>query len=175
MFPSMVPGIYRQGSVTYRHRIIAEGALCCSWKYGNPRTRIKWWQEFLKAKKSSIPCWLQTCCLSARLDINASKELEINCCEICSIQYYQCDLQEQYFHCQEGSRCWKVQSNERRRRSEIREKTKWVGLCVILNVGRNQSQWSTDHRCCAWYTVIMSYCLFQFQLHLFCSCCCFGY
>lgn len=171
MFPCTISGIGWQASLINRHRIIAEGVLCWSTKYGNPKTRTKWWQEFLKVKKSSIPCWSQTYCLNARLDICGRKELETNCCEICSTPYYQCDLQEQDFHCQEESRCWKVQSDERRRRrSEIRDK--WAGLCMILYVGRNQSQSSTDPRSCVWYTVIMQH--FEFQLHLFYSCCGFG-
>lgn len=132
MFPCIVSGIYWRGSLTYKHRIIDDGALCWTTKYGNPRTGTKWWQEFLKAKRSSKPCWLQTCCLSARLDINGRKELETNCCEIYSILYYQCDLQEQDFHWQEESRCWEVQSEERRR-SEIRDKgSEWAYLCYCM-------------------------------------------
>lgn len=135
VFPCMVSGIYWQDNLIYR-LIIAEGALCWSTKCGNSRTRTNWWQEFLKAKKSSIPCWLQICCLSARLDIDARK-LETNRCEICSNQYYQCDLQEQDFHCQEESRCWKVEwwkENIRDMRQD-----RWAGLSMILCVGRNHS------------------------------------
>lgn len=50
MFPCMVSGIYWQASLIYRHRIIAEGALCWSTKYGDPRTRAKCDRNSLRQK-----------------------------------------------------------------------------------------------------------------------------